>query len=172
MTFARALTTVISALLVLTSCGRADDNILHSEKSLYQNIYVLQENGLRCLTFHPSMSRDRQTCVELDDPKHLVFSYTRMMLGALAIKPDPERILIIGLGGGTLPMALRDILPDTYIDAVEIDPAVVAVAGEYFGYEEDARLQTHTMDGRVFVKTALMEGKQYDLVMLDAFDEE
>ena len=40
-----------------------------------------------------------------------MFEYTQMMLGALLLEPDPRSILIIGLGGGTLPRTLGKLLP-------------------------------------------------------------
>ena len=168
----RAAATALSTLFLLTTCGDSDARVMHSEKSLYRNIFVTQDDGLRCLTFRRSKSQNRQTCTNIDDPNYLVFPYTRMMLGVLTIKPDPGCILIIGLGGGTLPMALRDVLPDAHIDVVEIDPAVVKVARKFFAYKEDAKLRTYTGDGRVFVNKALLGGATYDLVMLDAFEDE
>lgn len=154
----------------LTSGVRAEQ--IHSERSLYRNIFVVDEFGQRCLTFRRSAVSDRQTCIKLSDPDYLVFSYTRMMLGALLLKPDPQRILIIGLGGGTLPTAMRNHLPNAEIDTVEIDPAVTRVAEKFFGFRRDEKLRVHEEDGRVFVKKALLNGAHYDIVMLDAFEDE
>lgn len=154
----------------LTSGARAEQ--IHSERSLYRNIHVVDEFGQRCLTFRRSAVSDRQTCIKLSEPDHLVFSYTRMMVGALLLKPDPQRILIIGLGGGTLPTVMRDHLPDAEIDTVEIDPAVTRVAEKFFGFRRDEKLRVHEEDGRVFVKKALRDGARYDIVMLDAFEDE
>jgi hypothetical protein len=47
----------------------------------------------------------------LKQPDRLVFEYTQMMLGALFLKAEPHSILIIGLGGGTLPRTLEKLLP-------------------------------------------------------------
>ena len=79
---------------------------------------------------------------------------------------------IIGLGGGTLPVALQRLLPDATIDIVEIDPAVVRVAERYFGFRKSDKVRVAEIDGRVFVKRAQREQRRYDLVMLDAFDHE
>ena len=114
----------------------------------------------------------RQTCQSLNDPDQFVFTYTRMMMGALYLNPHPRKILIIGLGGGVLPTALVKMFPDTRIDVVEIDPAVVKVARQFFGFNPDQRIQVFEEDGRVFVKRAGKSGRQYDLIMLDAFDHE
>jgi spermidine synthase len=95
-----------------------------------------------------------------------------MMMAALYLDPSPQRVLIIGLGGGTLPSAFQKILPGATIDAVEIDPAVVRVAGKYFGFLPGRQTQVIEEDGRVFVKRMLRQRTRYDLVVLDAFDHE
>lgn len=145
---------------------------LHTERSLYRNLFVVEDNGLRCLTFRRAVATERQTCMRTGQPDYLVFPYTRMMLGSLLVKPDPKRVLIIGLGGGTLPMTLRQLFPDLEIDVVELDPAVTRVAEKFFGFKRDERLRVSEEDGRVFVKKAIRAGTKYDIVMLDAFEDE
>jgi spermidine synthase len=98
--------------------------------------------------------------------------YPQMMLGALFVNPAPQSVLIVGLGGGTLPRALRQILPNARIDVVEIDPAVVRVTHRYFDFAESDRTHVIESDGRVYVKRAQRSGQHYDLIMLDAFDHE
>ena len=90
-----------------------------------------------------------------------------MSMAALLFNPNPDRILIVGLGGGTLPMALRELTPDAVIDTVEIDPAVIRVATDYFGYRTDAQNLIFTEDARVFGKRAKIKGQRYDLIILD-----
>ena len=89
--------------------------VVHVEPSRYAPVVVIEEFGERCIAFGSSASGSRQTCVDLDDPKALVFSYTRMMLGALYLQPQPARVLVIGLGGGTLPTVLAELLPQAQI---------------------------------------------------------
>src|SRR5205814_7342414 len=91
-------------------------NELHSERSLYRNIIVYEEDGIRCMKFG-RQAAGRQTCQSQTDRDRLVFDYTRMMMAALYMNPSPQRILIIGLGGGTLPRTLQKILPTARIDA-------------------------------------------------------
>jgi spermidine synthase len=159
-------------LSVLLACGAtAQAEVLHTEKSLYRNIVVYTENDLRCMRFG-RYDGNRQSCINVDDVNRLVFNYTRMMMGALYLNPNPQRALIIGLGGGTLPNTLRKLYPALQIDVVEIDPAVVRVATKYFGFTPTASLRAAEMDGRVFVKRALRQTTRYDLIMLDAFDHE
>ncbi len=145
---------------------------IHTEKSLYRNILVYEEDGQRCMSFSRRNQTTRQTCQSLTDPDQFVFTYTQMMMGALYLNPHPHAILIIGLGGGVLPTALARMFPETRIDIVEIDPAVVKVARQFFGFNPDQRVQVFEEDGRVFVKRAGKSGRHYDLIMLDAFDHE
>lgn len=148
-----------------------NDTVLHTERSLYRNITVYENDGERCMRFsRNSQSTNRQTCISLQDPDRMVISYTKMMMAALYLLPAPDKILIIGLGGGTLPYALSKILPHSEIDSVEIDPAVVRVAKKYFNFQTNSRMKVIEEDGRVFVKRALKKGVKYDLIMLDAFD--
>lgn len=160
-----------TALLLGLLAGTAQGAVLHTEKSLYRNIVVYEEAGLRCMRFG-RYSGSRQSCQNLADPQQLVFEYARMMMGALYLNPAPQRVLIIGLGGGTLPSALTQLYPGLQLDVVEIDPAVVKVARKYFGFTPSASVRIHEMDGRVFVIRALKQATRYDLVMLDAFDHE
>ena len=122
------------------------------------------------MSFAEVDGKARQTCFNLENPDRMVFVYTRMMTSALFVKPQPKNVLIIGLGGATIARAFEKILPDVTIDTVEIDPAVVRVAEHYFGYQQGPRQRLFVEDGRAFVERAHLEGRQYDMVMLDAFD--
>ncbi len=144
--------------------------ILHTEASRFSPVVVYEAAGERCMTFESTQTLGRQTCLSLDGSPRMVLNYTRMMMSALLVQPQPERVLIIGLGGGTLPMALADLLPRARIDTVEIDPAVTRVATRYFGFQPSERVRVHEADGRAYVEQAVRDGQRYDLVMLDAFD--
>lgn len=150
--------------------GASEARLLHTEPSEFAPVLVFEQFGERCMNFNDIEGEGRQTCYRLDNPDRMVFEYTRMMMSALFVKPQPSSVLIIGLGGATLPMALHKVLPEAVIDTVEIDPAVVRVARKYFGYETGPRQRVFEEDGRQFVERAHHEGRRYDMVMLDAFD--
>jgi spermidine synthase len=161
-----------AALLVLAPAALAQ-KMVHSERSLYREVLVYEEAGERCMCFTRSCRIGRQSCINLADPRRFALNYTRMMMGGTFLMGDvPKRILIIGLGGGSIPTALRELLPNAQIDTVEIDPAVTRVARRYFGFKDDPKMKVFEVDGRVYVKRALRQGVKYDLVMLDAFDHE
>lgn len=168
----RATIIIVSLLIVLAgfSGGANSETILHTEGSLYRNIVVSESGSTRCLRFS-RQSGTQQSCFSLKNPQTLLFECNKMMLGSLYLNPAPRKILMIGLGGGTLVSAVSRILPQAEIDMVEIDPAIVRVAKEYFNFQPSPKVRVTIMDGRVFVKRAMERGEKYDLVMLDAFGE-
>ncbi|ARD44058.1 fused MFS/spermidine synthase [Colwellia sp. PAMC 21821] len=143
---------------------------IHSERSLYRNILVEEKNGLRCLKFNVRSTKTQQSCMLVDDPQRLVFNYTKMLFSSLLLNPNPERILIIGLGGGTMSNALHQIYPKATITNVEIDPAVIKVARNYFSFFENDHITAVAQDGRIFVKRESIKKQQYDWIILDAFN--
>lgn len=160
------------ACCLLSAAAQADQKLLHSERSLYREVLVYEGDRQRCMCFTRNCRVGRQSCMDTRAPDRMVMNYPRMMLGSLFMNPEPRTVLVIGLGGGTLPRALEQILPQVRIDVVEIDPAVVRVAGQYFDFKANDRVRVIEADGRVYVKRAIREEKRYDLIMLDAFDHE
>jgi spermidine synthase len=162
------LYSIILAGLFLLPLANADV-VIHKEKSLYRNIVVKEREGQRCLLFSVKREQRNQTCMDLDRPKRIVFPYVRMTLAGLLVNPAPKRVLMIGLGGGTLSNVLGEIYPDITMDLVEVDQAVVNVAREFFDLKESESVKVHTVDGRVFTRRAALKSVTYDLVILDAF---
>jgi spermidine synthase len=164
--------TVVLALIlsVLPASGWA--KIIHRERSLYSTILVDERGSILCLKFSVRRDQRNQSCMDRDDPRKMVFPYARMMMLSLLLNPEPQRVLVVGLGGGTLPVALRELYPEAVIDVVEIDPAVKTVAETYFDFAESERLKVILQDARVFTKRAVTNGVTYDLIMLDAFNGE
>ena len=144
--------------------------VIHSERSLYRNIIVDEKGNQRCLKFNTKSSKTNQSCIFTDNPDKLVFNYTKLVFSSLLMIDTPQRVLIIGLGGGTLSNTIHQIYPDAFIDNVEIDPAVTSVAREYFGFIENDKITSATQDGRIFIKRAQLKKQKYDWIILDAFN--
>jgi len=141
------------------------ETILYEGKSAFNNIVVTEDDsGLRTLLFEKGGAR--QSVVKPGDPDHLELPYARVAMTGLALCEGPRRVLVVGLGGGTIPMFLRKHYPQATIDAVEIDPEVVQVAKKFFGFREDSRMRVHTADGRRFIEQCR---QPYDIIFLDAF---
>ncbi len=157
---------VCTALLVATAVVHAGERLIHREPSVYNGTLLVSEDsrGLRVLRF--SEGGARQSVVKPGDPDHLELAYTRAFPVTLAWVPQPRRILVVGLGGGSIPRFLHHRLPEATIDAVELDPGVVKLARELFDVQEDDRLRLHVADGRAWIERA---SQRYDLVVLDAY---
>jgi spermidine synthase len=176
MTYYNKLTTKITLvslllpMVVLTSSRQveADLVLIHEEKSMYRNIFVMEHNGLRCLGFQLDF---RQSCQYLARDNYLVWDYVKAIFLGLLFVEAPKRILIVGLGGGSIPTAMQEMFPDLIIDVVELDQAVLNVAKEYFNLQLSDQLKVHIGDGRVFINRAVQKNAVYDVVILDAFDE-
>jgi len=161
----------VAVLALAAATPLSAQTILHNEKSAFEDIVVYESAGERCMKFGSVQAPGRQTCQLPARPQVLLFDYTRMMMASLYLRPDPRRILVIGLGGGSLPMALAKAVPEASVDVVEIDPAVARVAERFFGFRTGPSMRVEVADGRAFVQAAARRGDRYDIVMLDAFDE-
>ncbi len=102
-------------------------------------------------------------------------TYTRLVHLAMALHPDARRVLVIGLGGGSIPREFCDIYADRNIavDVVEVDPLVVDLARRYFFHTDSPDpsrgVRTYLADGRQFLRRGLGRHSHYDLIVLDAY---
>lgn len=145
-------------------------NVIHEERSLYRNIIVDETRDLRCLKFNTKSSQTSQSCMYKNDPDKLVFNYTKLTFASLLVTENPKNVLIIGLGGGTLSNVIHELYPAAKIHNVEIDPAVLKVARDYFNFIETDNVTSSVQDGRIFIKRAAIKKQKYDWIILDAFN--
>ncbi len=152
------------AALLLACANR--EGVVFEGPSMHGSIIVEDSaEGLRTLMFERNGAR--QSVVKLGDPDHLELSYARTVLAGLPLGGKLRRMLVLGLGGGSLPMFLHHNFPDALIEVVEIDPAVAAVAKQFFNVREDDRLRIRLGDARKFVEDS--PPGIYDLIIVDAF---
>lgn len=147
--------------------------ILFERDSLYHHIMVAESNSIRNLHFDNSY----QSAMDLKEPLKMVFDYTSYLHLSVVACPKPERLLFIGLGGGSAPKKfLHDYPSIKSIEVVEIDPEVVDVAYHFFGLPNDPKLKVFAQDGRLFVtqkarEIAAGQASPYDMVIVDAYSE-
>ncbi|MDQ4039488.1 MAG: fused MFS/spermidine synthase [Actinomycetota bacterium] len=112
----------------------------------------------------------RHSYVDLDDPTHLEFAYTRAIAAALDVQAAPGAPLSavhIGGGGMTLPRYLLETRPGGVNRVVELDPGVVAVDRQRLALPDAEGLQVTVGDGRVSL--AVTRSHSADVVIGDAF---
>lgn len=148
---------------------RPQGELIFQSHDDYGRIEVREHGGRRCLHLG---SRTVQSAFYLHDPLALALSYTEAMLTFVLLQPSPARVLLLGLGGGSVAKFLLHHFPASRIDAVELRPAVIAVAEKYFGLAPDKRLHLHTGDAADFLLTDSAEDAPYDVILVDAYDGE
>lgn len=148
----------------LSSAEVASETTLFEGESPYTSIRVFdRDDGLRFMSF----GRFEQTATRLGDPDYIHYAYIRTALAAFAMVEQPvERVLLLGLGGGTLATYIQRHFPEVQVDVVEIDPLVVKTAKTYFGFEESAKMRVHIEDGRTYLRR---NDAAYDVIILDAY---
>ncbi len=100
-------------------------------------------------------------------PDALALEYTQTMMGFMLFNLAPERIAMIGLGGGSLAKFCHRHLPDSRIDVVEINPQVVALRDAFQVPPDDHRFQVLLGDGADLVGKARAE---FDVLLVDGYD--
>lgn len=112
----------------------------------------------------------RHSCVHVDDPRRLDFSYTQILSDVIAtVAPDgaPLAALHVGGGGFSLPRYLEAANPGSSSMVLELDPALVAIARERFALTTSESLQVRVGDARLGIRDQPTDG--FDLVVGDAF---
>jgi hypothetical protein len=84
--------------------------------------------------------------------------------------PTTSRVLILGMGGNSMALALRAVLgPAAVIEVVEVEPAVVAACVRVGTlHHEDARMKVHLQDADTCLRT--LPGRAYDIIFMDIFE--
>ncbi len=126
--------------------------------------YIVETEFERRLHF----TRDAtQSTMLLRDPDALVARYTRKMMAFLLFTPSPRRILMIGMGGGSLAKFCYRHLPDADITVVEINEDVISLRNEFHIPKDSARFRVIQADGARYIETLR---HRVDAILVDAFD--
>ncbi|MFN7085896.1 MAG: polyamine aminopropyltransferase [Burkholderiales bacterium] len=132
-----------------------------------KTVYVSEKFGVRSLHIG---SDTVQSAMRIARPHDLELSYTRSMMAFMLFNEKPRRVLMIGLGGGSLAKFIHRHMPWANIRVIEINPQVVAIARQYFHVpQDDSRLSVIIGDGAEYMER---EGHDVDLMMIDGYDAE
>jgi spermidine synthase len=141
--------------------------LIAEKPSPYHTIYVVEhdrpDGTYRYMQFGPEVY---QGAIKLDHPDEVLFKYIRHLLEiGESLIPDMERVFIVGHGIGTTSRLFE--MKDKKVTTVEIDPVVLDISRQYFGYDGDSvvigdgrRLLAQEPDGTI------------DYLILDAFSNE
>jgi spermidine synthase len=130
-----------------------------------ESVEVSERDGIRSLHLG---SDTVQSSMKLADPVELVLSYTRAMMAFLLFEPEPKRVAMIGLGGGSLAKFVYHRMPQTSVVAVECLPSVIFAARRYFHVpEDDERFRAELEDGAAWVAS---RRDCCDVMLVDGYD--
>ena len=130
----------------------------------YPKPFVVDNGKSRFLYFNVRLM---QSEMSLKAPNNLALRYTQKMMAFLLFHPRPKRIVLIGLGGGSLIKFCYHRMPGTQLTAVELNPDVIALRDAFSVPPDDARLEILEADGAEFIETT---EKGIDVLLVDAFD--
>jgi spermidine synthase len=145
--------------------GNIFDEIMPSSQEM-----IIEKNGNKLELFFVDPVTDEfsgaMSEIDLKHPLRLTAPYQKGMMLSLLWKENPERIYILGFGGGRIATILHHHFPQTIIESTEIDPDVLDIAKRFFGAEPDGNLRVELEEGREF-----LEGnrKEYDIIIIDGY---
>ncbi|CAL4069158.1 unnamed protein product, partial [Meganyctiphanes norvegica] len=102
------------------------------------------------------------------DHSYLACDYYLAMLGVLGVIKEPSQVLLVGLGGGLLATYIHKYFTNISLTCVEIDPAMVIVAKDWFDFSPDKRLKVEVEDGLLYIRKAAEGNLKFNAIMFDA----
>jgi predicted membrane-bound spermidine synthase len=144
---------------------RPDGRIAHIE-SEYNDIFINKRRDELTMSFQLKGWDYTESITNLRDADDLPLRYPQVMTTAVLYPAEPKKLLMIGLGGGSISTYLGRFMPDTAIDTIEIDRRVIEAAKKYFGLRASDRMRYLDGDGRVFLNRSK---DVYDLILVDAY---
>jgi predicted membrane-bound spermidine synthase len=144
---------------------RGDGRLAHIETQ-YNDVFITKRGHQLVMSFQVQGWDYTESVSNLLDPDDLPLRYAQVMTIATVYAEATRKILMLGLGGGSISTYLGRFMPEAAITTVEIDPGVISAAKSYFGLRETERMRYRAGDGRVFLTRS---NELYDLILLDAY---
>jgi spermidine synthase len=152
-------------LRLLEPAGSSEQLLLKQlTEGTYDKPFIQDCGPLRYLHFDLD---NVQSVMRHDDPDSLCLAYTRKMMLFLLFNSEPRRLLLLGLGGGSLAKYCYRQLPATRITVLEIDPHVLALRGEFRVPRDDERFKVMQGDGVGYIARRVPRA---DVILVDACD--
>lgn len=143
--------------------------IVYTESNEFGDVYVVKKGDKICIKTN-LRTFGSHSCFKPTNPDILLFDYNNIFLEALEyFNITPNKVLLIGLGGGTFPKALAKKLPETEVDIVEINPAMVKISREFFDFKPNEKTKIYLQDGVEFIMNN--NKTVYDFIFIDAYND-
>lgn len=106
-----------------------------------------------------------QSGLALDDDPELLFDYNQRFM-EIIMSHQPNKLLIIGGGTGTLATAAHNLFPDLAMTVIEIDELLIELGYKFFNLPKSPRLTIIIDDAMRFLERSR---DCYDMIIIDAF---
>jgi spermidine synthase len=159
---------LVAALLAIppgTIKGSEAGKVIYETETEYQYAQVVQlPDGVR----HLELNEGQAIHSSYNPRGVLTGGYWDGLLAdpVAALPQPPRRVAMLGTAAGTVARAYARYLPDTRVDAVEIDRELLDIGRRYFGLEPRPQLRTIAEDARPFLRQT---PDRYDVIMVDAY---
>lgn len=165
---AAAVAGVALTALALSGLAIASDSPCDTETRYH--CVSLEADPSRQGGYNLLLDDGRHSYVDLDDPTHLEYAYTRWIADSIdATNPAKEPLdgLFVGGGGFTLPRWLLATRPGSHAQVLEVDGELVDFAEERLGLRTSPALRVAVGDARIGILD--IESNSVDVVVGDAF---
>jgi spermidine synthase len=125
---------------------------------------VRTRRGRRTLEFAPG---DIQSEMLLARPDALTLDYLRAMMGFVLFQPRPRRIVMVGLGGGSLAKFCHRHFPTAHITVIELRADVIALRAAFHVPPDGPRFTVVHADAADWLAA---HPDTADVLLVDGFD--
>ncbi len=160
---------IIAVLIGATSQeGQALDTV-YQKDSLYHRILITeQQKGTPDAVRYLQLDSTYEGAMRVNDGE-VVMKYQQFWrLPTMKPGLKVDNALFIGAGAFGMPEQISRQYPQSTVDVVEIDPAVIEAGRKFFKLDEFPRVQAHASDGRRFLSGS--GGRKWDFIFGDAYN--
>lgn len=152
--------------------------VVHKARDEYGIIEVIENRTVRKLHFDTPIE---QSCIYRDAPMTLNFEYQQKIVELVndhyldCKLPKNYRVLMLGMGGGTIAHHLYHSLPNLQMTIVELRQIVIDAAYQYFHLPNVPEIESVQADAIEYIaqlaKDCLESNDfQFDCILVDIFD--
>jgi spermidine synthase len=92
-----------------------------------------------------------------------------LLLPSLFLPDKPQRVLVLGVGGGAIIRQLHQLVQPAEIVGIELDPIHLQIAKRHFGLARKAQVRVIAADAIAWLHS--YRGRKFDLIVDDLFSE-
>lgn len=161
------LKSCVLAMILYIVPSFVQGEVLYEGDSIYHHITIKQTGKERCMLFG-RYKDSRETCIDLEHVDQPIFEYTEMIFVGFLFNEHTDNVLLLGLGGGYLPLIFQKHLPKVNLTVVEVDPLVHRLAKEFFEFRTSPTVDLIIEDGRQALKKHF--DVSFDQIWIDVFN--